>query len=193
MTFGEKLQEARKRAGYSQEQLAEKLSVSRSAVAKWENDNGMPDIDNLKAMSKLLDVSIDYLLDDEGRLDFTIIKEAIDLDDYEKTGKCRDKYDAAVYAKYSDADSIQPLIRSKALSKLEHAAEWTIMPSFGLFEAIDQVNNLGGNYLVEKDGRQYLVTVDKEFMTTTQIMKKITEKKFKIGRNKYKNAPYKLI
>ncbi|MBO5994859.1 MAG: helix-turn-helix transcriptional regulator [Firmicutes bacterium] len=51
MTFGEKLQEARKRAGYSQEQLAEKLSVSRSAVAKWENDNGMPDIANLKAMS----------------------------------------------------------------------------------------------------------------------------------------------
>ena len=193
MTFGEKLQEARKRAGYSQEQLAEKLSVSRSAVAKWENDNGMPDIDNLKAMSKLLDVSIDYLLDDEGRLDFTIIKEPIDLNDYEKTGKCRDKYDAVVYAKYSDADSIQPLIRSKALSKLEHAAEWTIMPSFGLFEAIDQVNDLGGNYLVEKDGKQYLVKVDKEFMTTTQIMKKITEKKFRIGGNKYKKAIYKII
>ena len=193
MTFGEKLQEARKRAGYSQEQLAEKLSVSRSAVAKWENDNGMPDIDNLKAMSKLLDVSIDYLLDDEGRLDFTIIKEPIDLNDYEKVGKCRDKYDAVVYAKYSDADSIQPLIRSKALSKLEHAAEWTIMPSFGLFEAIDQVNDLGGNYLVEKDGKQYLVKVDKEFMTTTQIMKKITEKKFRIGGNKYKKAIYKII
>ena len=193
MTFGEKLQEARKRAGFSQEQLAEKLSVSRSAVAKWENDNGMPDIDNLKAMSKLLDVSIDYLLDDEGRLDFTIIKEPIDLNDYEKVGKCRDKYDAVVYAKYSDADSIQPLIRSKALSKLEHAAEWTIMPSFGLFEAIDQVNDLGGNYLVEKDGKQYLVKVDKEFMTTTQIMKKITEKKFRIGGNKYKKAIYKII
>ena len=96
MTFGQKLQDARKRTGLSQEQLAEKLSVSRSAVAKWENDNGMPDIDNLKAMSKLLDVSIDYLLDDEGRLDFTIIKEAIDLDSFEKVGKCRDKYDAAV-------------------------------------------------------------------------------------------------
>ena len=193
MTFGQKLQDARKRTGLSQEQLAEKLSVSRSAVAKWENDNGMPDIDNLKAMSKLLDVSIDYLSDDEGRLDFTIIKEAIDLDSFEKVGKCRDKYDAAVYAKYSDADSIQPLIRSKVLSPLEHIAEWTVMPSFGLFEAIDQINNYGGSYLVEKDDKQYLVRVDDEFMTTSQIMKKITEKKFRIGGNKYKMAGYKLI
>ena len=193
MTFGEKLQDARKRAGLSQEQLAEKLSVSRSAVAKWENDNGMPDIDNLKAMSKLLETSIDYLLDDEGRLDFTIIKEAIDLDDYEKVGKCRDKFDAVVFAKYSDADSIEPLIRSKALSKLEHALEWTVMPSFGLFEVVDQIDNHAGNYLVEKDDKQYLVTVDKEFITTTQIMKKITENKFRIGRNKYKKAGYKII
>ena len=42
MTFGEKLQEARKTAGYTQEQLAEKLCVSRSAIAKWESGNGMP-------------------------------------------------------------------------------------------------------------------------------------------------------
>ncbi|MBR3349429.1 MAG: helix-turn-helix transcriptional regulator, partial [Solobacterium sp.] len=62
MTFGEKLKEARKTAGLSQEQLAEKLSVSRSAVAKWEADLGMPDIANLKAMAQLLDISIDYLL-----------------------------------------------------------------------------------------------------------------------------------
>ena len=44
MTFGEKLKCARKEAGLSQEQLAEKLSVSRSAVAKWESDKGMPDV-----------------------------------------------------------------------------------------------------------------------------------------------------
>ncbi|MBO5994860.1 MAG: hypothetical protein J6Q41_05050 [Firmicutes bacterium] len=138
-------------------------------------------------------MSIYYLLDDEGRLDFTIIKEAIDLDSFEKVGKCRDKYDAAVFAKYSDADSIQPLIRTKVLSPLEAAAEWTVMPSFGLFAGIDQINNHGGNYLVEKDDKQYLVTVDDEFITTSQIMKKITEKKFRIGGNKYKKAIYKLI
>ena len=65
MTFGEKLKNARKEAGLSQEQLAEKLSVSRSAVAKWETDNGMPDVNNLKAMASLLNTSIDYLLDED--------------------------------------------------------------------------------------------------------------------------------
>ena len=59
MTLGKKLKEARKQAGLSQEQLSEKLSVSRSAVAKWETDSGIPDIDNLKVISKLLNVSLD--------------------------------------------------------------------------------------------------------------------------------------
>ena len=59
MTLAEKLKDARKNAALSQEQLAEKLCVSRAAVAKWESGKGLPDIENLKAISKLLDVSID--------------------------------------------------------------------------------------------------------------------------------------
>ena len=47
MNLGEKIREARKRCGFSQEQLAEKMSVSRSAVAKWETDKGLPDVGNL--------------------------------------------------------------------------------------------------------------------------------------------------
>ncbi len=62
MTLGEKIKLARKQAGLSQEQLAEKIGVSRSAVAKWEVNNGMPDIDNLKALSQLLGVTIDSLV-----------------------------------------------------------------------------------------------------------------------------------
>ena len=50
MTFGEKLKNARQQAGFSQEELAGKLCVSRSAVAKWETDKGLPDIENLKAI-----------------------------------------------------------------------------------------------------------------------------------------------
>lgn len=65
MTFGEKLKEARKKIGLSQEQLAEKLNISRSAVAKWESDIGIPDVSNLKSIAKLLNVSIDSLLDVE--------------------------------------------------------------------------------------------------------------------------------
>lgn len=119
MTFGEKLKEARKQAGLSQEQFAEKMSVSRSAVAKWESDKGMPDVGNLKAMSQLLSVSIDYLLDEDEKLCFNEIREPIDLCSFEKSGKCRDRRDAAVYAKYRDAEAVYPLIRRKKLNRKE--------------------------------------------------------------------------
>ena len=48
MTLGEKIREARRKCGFSQERLAEKMSVSRSAIAKWETDKGLPDVGNLK-------------------------------------------------------------------------------------------------------------------------------------------------
>ena len=78
MTFGEKLRKARKEAGLSQEQFAEKMSVSRSAIAKWESDRGMPDVNNLRIMAQLLGVSVDYLLDEDEKLSFNETKEAID-------------------------------------------------------------------------------------------------------------------
>lgn len=67
MTFAEKLKSIRKQAGMSQEQLAEKLGVSRQAVTKWETDAGIPDIENIMAISALFDISIDELLSNEKR------------------------------------------------------------------------------------------------------------------------------
>lgn len=65
MTFAEKLKTIRKQIGLSQEQLAEKLGVSRQAITKWETDTGIPDIENLMAISALFDISIDDLLSNE--------------------------------------------------------------------------------------------------------------------------------
>lgn len=62
MTFGEKLKQLRKEKNYSQEELAEKLSISRQAVTKWETDAGTPDIENIKAISALFGVSLDELI-----------------------------------------------------------------------------------------------------------------------------------
>ena len=65
MTLGERIKNYRQRAGLSQEQLAEIINVSRQAITKWENDSGMPDIDNLISLSKvILPISNDshYLL-----------------------------------------------------------------------------------------------------------------------------------
>lgn len=65
MTFAEKLRTIRKQASMSQEKLAEKLGVSRQAITKWETDMGIPDIENIMAISTLFDVSIDELLSKE--------------------------------------------------------------------------------------------------------------------------------
>ncbi|MBQ2661164.1 MAG: helix-turn-helix transcriptional regulator [Clostridia bacterium] len=62
MEFHEKLQELRKQRGLTQEEVAEALFVSRTAVSKWESGRGYPSIDSLKAISKFFKVSIDELL-----------------------------------------------------------------------------------------------------------------------------------
>ncbi len=62
MEFNEKLQELRKQKNMTQEELAQVLFVSRTAVSKWESARGYPSIDSLKAISQFFSVSIDQLL-----------------------------------------------------------------------------------------------------------------------------------
>lgn len=62
MEFNEKLQELRKHKGLTQEELAELLFVSRTAVSKWESGRGYPNIDSLKAIARFFGVTIDELL-----------------------------------------------------------------------------------------------------------------------------------
>ena len=62
MEFNEKLQELRKQKGLTQEELAEILFVSRTAVSKWESGRGYPNIESLKAISKYFEVTVDDLL-----------------------------------------------------------------------------------------------------------------------------------
>ena len=65
MEFNEKLQELRKQKGLTQEELAELLYVSRTAISKWESGRGFPNIESLKAISKCFSVSLDELLSGE--------------------------------------------------------------------------------------------------------------------------------
>ena len=62
MEFHEKLQELRKQRGLTQEELAQVLFVSRTAVSKWESGRGYPNIDSLKAIAAYFHISIDELL-----------------------------------------------------------------------------------------------------------------------------------
>lgn len=65
MIFNEKVMALRKKKGWSQEELAEKLGISRQSVSKWESGASIPEIDKIIALSGLFGVSTDYLLKDE--------------------------------------------------------------------------------------------------------------------------------
>ena len=62
MSIAERLQELRRKAGYSQEQVAEKLGISRQAISKWESGQGNPEIDNVVKLTEIYNVSADYIL-----------------------------------------------------------------------------------------------------------------------------------
>ena len=64
MSLGNKLAEARKRQNLTQEQLAERLGVTRQAVSRWESDAAYPETDKIIRMAQILGVSCDYLLQD---------------------------------------------------------------------------------------------------------------------------------
>lgn len=69
MEFGEKIQTLRNQNKWTQEQLAKKLYVSRTAVSKWESGKGYPNIDSLKDIAKLFNKTIDELLSSEEIID----------------------------------------------------------------------------------------------------------------------------
>ena len=65
MTIGERIAEERKKKGMTQEDMAEKLNLSRQAISKWESGSSFPDTENLLKLSLLFSVSVDYLLKGE--------------------------------------------------------------------------------------------------------------------------------
>ena len=65
MILADKIIQLRKKSGWSQEELAEQLGVTRQSVSKWEGTQSVPDLNKLLAMSKLFGVSMDYLVKDE--------------------------------------------------------------------------------------------------------------------------------
>ena len=92
--IADRLVKLRKKYGYSQEELADKLGLSRQAVSKWERAEASPDTDNLICLAKLYGVSLDELLATDEDID-TIVKEQVK----------EEKKDASSEAKEDDASS----------------------------------------------------------------------------------------
>lgn len=192
MTLGEKLKSARKNIGFTQEQLAERLLVSRQAVTKWEADKGIPDIENLKRLSKCLDVSVDYLLDNEESMHLSVMKEEINLADYVykreikgKWNKKSGKKDRVVIKKYPDAE-IHYLMGEQMPTKSEkitdHIIGFLTSAPFGIPKLLNSIKNANKEfYLVKQSSKQFLVIVSDEYIESRQLAETITNNKFTIG------------
>lgn len=84
MILADKIIELRKKSGYSQEELAEKMGVSRQSVSKWEGALSIPDLDKILLMSEIFGVSTDYLLKDELGEELPLPKEEVSESPFRK-------------------------------------------------------------------------------------------------------------
>ena len=79
MDIGRKIQELRKVSGMTQEQLAEKLNISRQTVSKWETSSTLPDLESILKLCRIFHISLDDLLEEEKKLQSK--EERITLED----------------------------------------------------------------------------------------------------------------
>ena len=180
------------------------LSVSRQAVTKWETGKGLPDIENLKRISSVLGVSMDNLLDDGGSLDMSVIREPINLSDYENSHLSRVKraskrerlMDEAALSRFPNA-RVTFLIHKQILTKGEHWLQALLM--VGLNSAANTVevvhsfkNKDMAFYLAEEGEKQYLVKITNDFMEIRQLAKRIEGKRFDVGEFRFIKASYAL-
>ena len=77
MNLSDKIIKLRRVHDWSQEDLAEKLNVSRQAISRWENGTALPDAQNILQISKLFGVTTDYLLNDNYECDIHVVQSAV--------------------------------------------------------------------------------------------------------------------
>lgn len=167
MTLGEKIRLCRKRCSLSQEQLAEKMCVSRSAIAKWETDKGLPDIENLKVLSRLLGVSVDILLDDSKEIDSSVTRESYLLANYGR-GCNKVKKDRFIRERFPNA-RISALLAHRIVTPGDAVSETdsSAFEMHGSCRSAARVASGSGEsnyYLIQLDGMQLFATV-----TDTQL------------------------
>lgn len=182
MTLGQKLKEIRKRFGLSQESLAEIMNVSRQAITKWESDDGLPDVSNLQELSKVFNLTVDYLLDNDNSLPALSMKKELDKNKYEMN---LNGYKQILKDYYAEPWEIYELLRSENKSKLSwFISDWII--GSGAMETIDALNDRTPYYLVKKDGLKLLVNIHDYIIEVIELPEKTNDKKFVYGKNKFK-------
>ena len=185
MTFGEKLKEIRKRFGLTQEKLSWLINVSRQAITKWENDEGLPDITNLQELSKLFGITIDYLLDKDNNLPALTLRKELDKDKYESKLSI---YDEVLKEYFDESYEIYNLSRSKKMSVVENLIDTFIVPEIGPVSTVDALSDLSPYYLVKKDNLKFLVNIKNYILEIIELPNNTSDKKIIYNRNIFRNC-----
>ena len=182
MTLGKKIKDIRKRFGLSQESLAEIISVSRQAITKWERDEGLPDVSNLQELSKVFNLTVDYLLDNDNSLPALSMKKELDKDKYEMNVK---GYKQILKDYYAEPWEIYELLRSENKGKLARVvSDWII--GAGAMETVDALNDTTPYYLIKKEDLKLLVNIHNYILEVIELPENTNDKKFIYGKNKFK-------
>lgn len=114
MKMSEKIVRLRKANGWSQEDFAEQLNVSRQAISRWENETALPDAQNVLQISKLFNVTTDYLLNDdyESDSDIPVVQTAVQETDVLFSKKKRLHLIAAICSTIAAFCSLMGLLNS---------------------------------------------------------------------------------
>lgn len=201
ISLGEKIRKARLEAGLTQEELSELLMVSRAAVAKWETNRGLPDIENLKFIASALSVSVDYLLDENNSVDFSITKKPINLNKYGFDGrlsgfkKLKIK-EQIVLDEYPDSEinmlTVVKTYNSSSEKMVDNFVGWfsTLLgglPLFGIYDFSKAISTLVADqyYLVDKKDKQYFVLITDEYIISRIMGVTFNSKKFRIGDKEF--------
>lgn len=192
MTLGEKIKDLRKKANITQEELAEKIGVSRQAVTKWESDIGLPDIENLKAIATLFNISIDELLDYKKEiLGDIVLEEKYSLEGIKKEGRARHKEEQFILNKFAKATGIYSLARKKKWS-WKKTLFWFFVEAAYSPEMDDFIENgLNIFFLVEEKDKQYIVILHNDTMKVFQLKSLFSNKKLEVNGYVYTKI-YKL-
>lgn len=201
ISLGEKIRKARLEAGLTQEELSELLMVSRAAVAKWETNRGLPDIENLKFIASALSVSVDYLLDENNSVDFSITKKPINLNKYGFDGRLsgfkKSKIkEQIVLDEYPDSEinmlTVVKTYNSSSEKMVDNFVGWfsTLLgglPLFGIYDFSKAVATLVADqyYLVDKKDKQYFVLITDEYIISRIMGVAFNSKKFRIGDKEF--------
>ena len=182
MTLGRKLKEIRKRFGLSQESLAEIMNVSRQAITKWESDEGLPDVTNLQELSKVFNLTVDFLLDNDNSLPALSMKKELDKDKYEMNQK---GYKQILEDYYAEPWEIYELLRSKNKGKLACiVSDWII--GAGAMETVDALDDITPFYLIKKDGLKLLVNIHNNILEVIELPENTNDENFVYGKNRFK-------